>query len=193
MKISEIKALYDQSKDIVAIAGEHIEFKAYAPIYDLKMYTEVYCLSDVIQKDDNGFSIIDFFEKKLAFVFVMLVSYTNIEPEIKGDYDFVMESGLWQLIIDHYKDTDILWELQALIDDTLEQKIKAENSIEASVIKVKNKLFEVADKIIEKLPDEKGIKRILAEAKNQINKIKPEQLGRLQEVFEIQKATNGVK
>jgi hypothetical protein len=194
VKISELKTLYEQTKDIVAIGKEHIEFNDYASIYDLELYTEVHCLSDAIQKDENEFATINVFEKAISFVFVVLVAYTNVAPEIKGDYDFVMQSGLWQYIVDHFKGTDTLRNLEILINKTLEQKIKSINSIEASVIKVKNKLFELAEKVNTQLGkfDLKELQKVGKSLIKDLNK-NPETINRLKDVLLINKETNGVK
>jgi hypothetical protein len=149
----------------------------------------------------DGFYTIDPFSKEITVDLTLVKHYSNLELDIDNVnvngteidiYDYIVSNGVVNEIKEQMdcREYDLFIDL---LDEAIYNKLQSENSIEASVVKAKNKLFELADKIVEKLPDEKGIKRILTEAKNQINKIKPEQLNHLKEVFDLKQSIDGVK
>ena len=149
----------------------------------------------------DGFYTIDPFSKEITVDLTLVKHYSNLELDVDNVrvndieidiYDYIVSNG----IVDEIKEQMDCREYDLfidLLDEAIHNKLQSENSIEASAVKVKNVLSNFADKIIEKLPDEKGIKRILADAKNQINKIKPEQLNHLKEVFDLKQSIDGVK
>jgi hypothetical protein len=154
-----------------------------------------------VTADANGFYTVDLFSKKITIDLTLVKHYSNLELDIDNVnvdgieidiYDYIVSNGIVDEVKEQmdYKEYDLFIDL---VDETIYNKLQSENSVEASVVKVKNVLSNFADKIIEKLPDEKGIKRILADAKNQINKIKPEQLNHLKEVFDLKQSIDGVK
>lgn len=189
---------------------DKVKIKKYISIYTKNLLINGYhdeessidgIIDRCVTANTDGFYILDPFSKKITIDLTLVKHYSNLELDIDNVmvdnikiniYDYIVSNG----IVDEIKEQMDCREYDLfidLVDEVIYNKLQSENSIEASVIKVKNVLINFTDKIIEKLPDEKGIKRILADAKNQINKIKPEQLNHLKEVFDLKQSIDGVK
>ena len=208
IKISEL--INENGEFDYAQFKDKLEVKKYLSIYTKQLLIEgfsdeedsiVGIVDRCVIENDNGYFVVDYFSKQIVVDLTLIKHYSNLELDVEtvnvngkevNIYDYICENG----VINEVKEQITYYEYDKfmdLLDETIQNKLQSENSIEASAVKVKNKLFELADKIVEKLPDEKGIKRILADAKNQINKIKPEQLNHLKEVFDLKQSIDGVK
>lgn len=143
--------------------------------------------------DNNGYFIVDYFAKEVVLDLTLIKHYSNLELDIDnvvvnekeiGIYDYIVENGVVEYIKSNILKVELISFLNFL-GDCIQNKLNSENSIEASVVKFKNEILNRADTLINKLPDEKGIKKIINEAKNAINKIKPEQIDRLRDAFDL--------
>jgi len=208
IKISEL--INENGEFDYAQFKDKLEVKKYLSIYTKQLLIEgfsdeedsiVGIVDRCVIENDNGYFVVDYFSKQIVVDLTLIKHYSNLELDVEtvnvngkevNIYDYICENG----VINEVKEQITYYEYDKfmdLLDEAIHNKLQSENSIEANVVKVKNVLSNFADKIIEKLPDEKGIKRILVDAKNQINKIKPEQLNHLKEVFDLKQSIDGVK
>lgn len=141
-----------------------------------------YGIIDDCIKEKDGMYYVDYISKEISFVIAMVQRYTNIEfddVEIHNTlYDFCITSGIWNIVLNGIP-TDELYMVKNLLDNTLEQELKIKNSIEG----ILNRNLQA---FIEKIPNEKSIKKLIAEIPKQINKIKPEQLGLIKDMVKQQ-------
>ena len=166
MLISEIKEQIEAGKSV----DDLLEVKQYLSIIEKNLIVNKIIDSCIVLDEINGLSKIDYFYKKLTSDVSLLVNYTNIEfsENLIEDYDCLCENVGIERILNQIPITEVEFILD-LVDCELTQIIKLNNSIEGILA---NRL----QALINKVPDEKGIKKLMTEAQKQINKIKPENL-----------------
>jgi len=166
MLISEIKEQIEAGKSV----DDLLEVKQYLSIIEKNLIVNKIIDSCIVLDEINGLSKIDYFYKKLTSDVSLLVNYTNIEfsENLIEDYDYLCENVGIERILNQIPITEVEFILD-LVDCELAQIIKLNNSIEGI-------LASKLDKLIEKIPDQKGIKKIMNDIPKQINKIKPENL-----------------
>lgn len=166
MLISEIKEQIEAGKSV----DDLLEVKQYLSIIEKNLIVNKIIDSCITIDEINGLSKIDYFYKKLTSDVSLLVNYTNIEfsENLIEDYDYLCENVGIERILNQIPITEVEFILD-LVDCELIQIIKLNNSIEGI-------LASKLDKLIEKIPDQKGIKKIMNDIPKQINKIKPENL-----------------
>ena len=91
------------------------------------------------------------------------------------NYDLMNENGTLQFILDEIPASEINF-FNSTLDSMIKQEIGIHNSVGAV-------LDRSIGKMLDKLPDEKGIKKIIADIPKQVNKIKPDNLQLLIDIF----------
>ena len=139
-----------------------IELKKYIPIMEKQKFT-----IDVISActdDIDNFVSVDRFKMRVYFDIKMLCLYTNLEiadyfDEMVAQYDVLCENGLLNKVIDAIgEDYNAM---SNVLNDALEELL-VQNSIDAQVVKISNKINFIIDTISEKM-DEVDLKSILPE------------------------------
>ena len=166
MQISELKTKIEEGKSIQDL----IEVKQYLSIIEKQLIGSKIIDSCIVIDDESNLYKIDYFYKKLTSDVSLLVNYTNIEfsENLIEDYDYLAENVGIEWILNQIPISEVEFILD-LVDCELAQIVKLNNSIEGILA---NRL----QALINKVPDEKGIKKLMTEAQKQINKIKPENL-----------------
>ena len=166
MQISELKTKIEEGKSIQDL----IEVKQYLSIIEKQLIGSKIIDSCIVIDDESNLYKIDYFYKKLTSDVSFLVNYTNLEfsENLIEDYDYLAENVGIEWILNQIPISEVEFILD-LVDCELAQIVKLNNSIEGILA---NRL----QALINKVPDEKGIKKLMTEAQKQINKIKPENL-----------------
>ena len=166
MLVQEIKEKIEAGKSV----DDLLEVKQYLSIIEKNLIVNKIIDSCIVLDEINGLSKIDYFYKKLTSDVSLLVNYTNIEfsENLIEDYDYLAENVGIEWILNQIPISEVEFILD-LVDCELAQIVKLNNSIEGILA---NRL----QALINKVPDEKGIKKLMTEAQKQINKIKPENL-----------------
>ena len=156
---------------------------------------------ELLREDDNGYFIVDHFSRQIALDLTLVQHYSNIELDIDdvtvdgkqiNIYDYIVENG----IVNEVKELMDCREYDFFIDlleESIQNKLDSENSIEASVVKVKNRIFELVDKANVQL-DKFNLKELQKVGKSLIKDLNknPEVIDRLKDVLLINKEVNGV-
>ena len=166
MQISELKTKIEEGNSIQDL----IEVKQYLSIIEKQLMANKIIDSCIVIDDESNLYKIDYFYKKLTSDVSFLVNYTNLESSenLIEDYDYLAENVGIEWILNQIPISEVEFILD-LVDCELAQIVKLNNSIEGILA---NRL----QALINKVPDEKGIKKLMTEAQKQINKIKPENL-----------------
>jgi len=134
-------------------------------------------LDGCLETDENGIITCNYFMKKLLTDLKIVANYSDIEfsDEVVLDYDFLNESDIVNIIKERINKSELEF-IEEMVDKSIEQKIRVGNSLG-------NILASKLEKLISKIPDEKGIKGIIKEAQKSLNKIKPENMEILKGMF----------
>lgn len=127
----------------------------------------------------NNWAKIDRIQLEIMKVLGIIQGYTNIEisEDLKQqviEYEYIMSSGIYKKIRENALE-DIV-DLEDLLWETIKDRISEFNSIEAVVKRA-------LDKVIEKVPDVKEMNKLITKFPTVLNKIKPENLNIIKEVF----------
>jgi hypothetical protein len=163
MFISEIKddeGLYN---------GKTFEVKSHISFIEKKILCEQ-IIDSCLVADENNMVSCDFFMKYLLTNMKIVALFTDLEfgEESVQEYDFLNENELMDYILNRIDDCEISF-INEMINKEIEQRIRMGNSIESIIA---SRL----DKLIDKVPDQKSIKKILNDIPKSVNKIKPENL-----------------
>jgi hypothetical protein len=166
IKLSEIKSKEDFEKIIVA---KYLGFSIKKVMIDN--------IIEFCKIPQNNLVKIDYARLEMVKTISIITEYTNIEiPEnIISAYDYIKENKIDKYIFEKINQDEIMF-----INNTLDSEIKQINDIDNSLQGVLSKSL---NDIIEKIPDEKAITKILKEVPKSINKIKPETLVVLKNIF----------
>lgn len=181
MQVSELK---QKLEDNLTFSDLGIEIKHYIPFIEKKILIES-IIDGSIEYEDNGLVSVNLFIKELNEKLGIIVNYTNIEIDGENtvrDFDVLCELGIIDYILNNMNKNEIYF-IEDMICESIEQRIKLENSVEGILSKGINK-------IVEKLPNEKSIKKILNDIPKSVNKIKPENLEILKGIFNKQGDSN---
>jgi len=154
-----------------------------------------------IVEDDNGYFIVDHFSRQIALDLTLVQHYSNIELDIDevtvdgkqiNIYDYIVENG----IVNEVKELMDCREYDFFIDlleESIQSRLDSENRIEANVVKIRNKIFELVDKANVQL-DKFNLKELQKVGKSLIKDLNknPEVIDRLKDVLLINKEVNGV-
>ena len=163
---------------------EGVEIKSYLSTIEKKVIIDN-IINGSVETDDNSIIKINFFNKKLISDISLITNYTNLifsDDNSIDDYDFITQYKILNHIIKHI-DSDELEFIYNMVEDELEQQIKIGNSLESVIVNGLNKL-------IDKIPDEKSMNKLISNLPKSINKIKPENLAVLKGIFNQQNNQN---
>lgn len=132
---------------------EKLNIKRYIPVMDKKMIA-----MDVIAActdDLDGFVEVDRFTMGIYFDMCVLQKYTNLEvsfdfDEMITEYDNLCEFDLVNIIISYFENDYI--KCKDILNDELESFL-VQNSLEAQVIEVVNKINALLDEVSDKFAD----------------------------------------
>jgi len=149
---------------------EGVEIKSYLSTIEKKVIIDN-IINGSIETDDNSIIKINFFNKKLITDISLVTNYTNLifsDDNSIEDYDFLSQYKILHYIIKNimYDELDFIYNM---IEDELDQQIKIVNSLESVLANGINKL-------IDKIPDEKSMNKLINNLPKVLNKIKPENL-----------------
>lgn len=211
MEIVKISTLINENGEFnTAKFQDKLEVKKYLSIYTKKLLIEgLHDEEDNIDgivdrcviENDNGYFVVDYFRKQIVVDLTLIKHYSNLELDIDNVnvngkeidiYDYICENG----IVNEVKEQINYYEYDKFMDllnETIQNKLNSENSIEANVIKVKNKLLELVDKVNVQL-DKFNLKELQKVGKSLIKDLNknPDAIERIATVLEINKKTNGV-
>lgn len=179
MNIKEIKEKLQND----TLKLEELNIKTYLPLLNKKILVDNIC-TDIIEYDENGLAFVNEVQKKITLCISTLLNFCDVEileednmEDVIEVLDLLFESGKYNEI-EGYIGSDLdelLWAVEAEIENI---KLR-NNSLESIVAKGLNK-------IINTLPNDKQIKKLMAEIPKQINKIKPEQLRLIKDMVKQQ-------
>ena len=209
IKISEL--IDDNGEFNYAKFKDKLEVKKYLSIYTKQLLIEgfgdeedsiVGIVDRCVIENDNGYFVVDYFSKQIVVDLTLIKHYSNLELDVEtvnvngkevNIYDYICENG----VVNEVKEQITYYEYDKfmdLLDETIQNKLKSENSIEANVIKVKNKLFGLADKVNVQL-DKFNLKELQKVGKSLIKDLNknPEVIDRLKDILLINKEVKGEK
>jgi len=179
-----INELPDNQILIMSEILESVEIKSYLSTIEKRIIVDN-IINGCIEIDENSIMKVNFFNKKLISDISLVTNYTNLifsDDNSIEDYDFLVQYKILHYIIKHI-DSDELDFIEYMVENELEQQIKIGNSLESVIAKGLNKL-------IEKIPDEKSMNKLINNLPKSINKIKPENLAVLKGIFNQQNNQN---
>lgn len=208
IKISEL--INENGEFNYAKFQDKLEVKKYLSIYTKQLLIEgfsdeedsiVGIVGRCIVEDDNGYFIVDHFSRQIALDLTLVQHYSNIELDIDevtvdgkqiNIYDYIVENG----IVNEVKELMDCREYDFFIDlleESIQSRLDSENRIEANVVKIRNKIFELVDKTNVQL-DKFNLKELQKVGKSLIKDLNknPEVIDRLKDVLLINKEVNGV-
>lgn len=157
MLITEIKSINDIA-----------ETKIYLPLMEKELIINK-IIDTIVDVDENNLIKIDFIHLDFFFDLEILKSYFSIEiPKdietinLLNAYDYLCENDIVSQLKTRI-DEDYEY-LIGLLDKEIKQKIENNNSLSAVLAKTLNK-------IVAKLPDEKGMQKMINSIPKAINKI----------------------
>ena len=149
---------------------EGVEIKLYLSTIEKRIIVDN-IINGCIEIDEISIMKVNFFNKKLISDISLITNYTNLrfsDDNSIEDYDFLTQYKILNHIIKHI-DSDELDFIYNMVEDELEQQIIIGNSLESVIAKGLNKL-------IDKIPDEKSMNKLINNLPKVLNKIKPENL-----------------
>lgn len=168
IKVTEIVKKIKKGNDN---AFDGIQIKDYLPISTKRLICEEIAKNSIIEQD--GVKIKDSIAYEIAFDLIIVSFYTNVD--IDENYDEACEYK----IIDYIKDNMNQSEREFISEHSfnmIQYEINTYNSLSGVVSRNLQKL-------IDKVPDDKQIKKLVTDIPKQINKIKPEQLELIKEII----------
>lgn len=157
MLITEIKSIEDIT-----------ETKTYLPLMEKELIINK-IIDTIVDVDENNLVKIDFIHLDFFFDLEILKSYFLIEipqdidtKDLLNAYDYLCGNDILPQLKTRI-DEDYEY-LIGLLDKEIKQKVEINNSISAVLAKTLNK-------IVEKLPDQKGIQKMINSIPKAINKI----------------------
>lgn len=126
----------------------------------------------ICTNEEQNIKRIDYVLKQFAFEFSLISQYTNLNFENNevnvNLYDELKEHGTIDAIIEQIPKSELDF-IYNILEKEIEQIQLVDNSISVVISNVLNT-------IIDKLPDEKGMTKLIKDLPKQINKINPEKL-----------------
>ena len=136
---------------------------------------------------DNGLHILNHNSLNLAFRILLVEKYSNLTlpKDYMQSYDLLTSSGLYDLIYESIPVKE-LSDLNVVLENYIEterDEYEQKNSIQYIIKDGLNKL-------IEKIPNEDGMKEFIKNASNELNNLNPENLKFVQEFMKLNKGEN---
>jgi|WetSurMetagenome_2_1015567.scaffolds.fasta_scaffold29952_2 hypothetical protein len=182
MKFEEFKIEHEKQENAV----NKLEIRQYVPLTTKKMIAEIIAEKCVVKSSKENINLsmfeIDYVHLIVSKMSAIISAYTDLKlsEDAYTEIDYLKSEKIYEAIITIIKDD--VKELDEIIDKELENKLKAQNSIEGILINTVNTL-------ISKIPDEKTANKFIGNFIKKIDKviknIKPEQ------IEELKKLTNG--
>ena len=150
---------------------KEIKIKSYLPVSTKKLMCEEIAKNSIVEQD--SMKVKDSISYAIAFDLMVTSFYSNVD--IDENYDEACEYG----IIDYIKDNMNQNEREFISEHSyymIQNEINTYNSLSGVVSRNLQKL-------IDKVPDDKQIKKLVTDIPKQINKIKPEQLELIKEII----------
>jgi len=181
MKIQELVEKLSQNE--VIELNTLIQFKSYISFAEKTLICNN-IIEASLEKNDDDILTCNYFHKKLMTDISIITHYTDIEMSDKflQDYDTLCKYDIINIVLDNINKNDKEFILQ-MVDKSIEQQIKISNSLESVIAKTLNNL-------ISKIPDEKSLNKMMANMSKNLNKIKPENLNMMKELFSQNKVQN---
>lgn len=142
-----------------------LNIKSYIPLTEKKILIEKILDICIIEEEIKR---IDFSLKEFAYEIMLLKLYSNINIEtddIIEIYDELKYQGIINEVLNLIPDSE-----KEFIDYVLQKEIEQIQLVDNSLSSVVNKQM---NKLISKLPDQKGIEKLIKELPKQINKLDP--------------------
>lgn len=161
-----------------------IDVKHYIPFAHKQLLCEkVIDVSTLV--DENGIVSCSYFLKKLATDINILSFYTDLEfnENTEEDYDFLVQSGLFDDILDHIADGELDF-IDEMINKEIEQKIMIGNSL-GNVVASK------LEKLIDKIPTDKQLKSLSKTLIKDVNKLDWDKVPMLKQMWETANGKSG--
>lgn len=117
---------------------------------------------------------IDFTLKEFSYEYILVSEYSNINfdvEDIAGLYDELKEYGVIDNIIKLIPNSEV-----EFINCILQNEIEQIQLVDNSMINIANQAL---NKLVEKMPDQKGLIKIIKELPKQFNKVSPDSLKNL--------------
>lgn len=187
IKVGELKKavkLEQENKEKVSqisFNGLIIDVKNYLTITE--KITLVKSIYESAVDTDNGLHIVDRNSLDIAFKIFVTETYTNLTlPQVKGEdgklitdiigsYDMLIESGLFQLIYNAIPKNE-MWNLEEALENHIQAKqdeYEQKNTIQYIV-------KDLLSGLIDKIPNEEGMAKMIAEAKKTIDGFEPDKM-----------------
>ena len=182
MKIQELKEILSQNNKI--IINELIKVKLYVSSIEKKLLVDN-IINGCIELDENYIMKIDYFNKNLVKDISIIANYTDLEfseDDSIAEYDYLIQNDIFDYIIENINEKEIEF-INDLLYDELKQKIDLNNSLTNVIVKTLNNL-------ISKIPDEKSLNKMMSNMTKNLNKIKPENLNMMKDLFSQNKGQN---
>lgn len=126
--------------------------------------------------NQNSLIKIDYALMEMVKTVSIITQYTNIEmlEDIVSAYDYMKENKIDEYVFDKISKDEILF-IEKVIDLEIKQIKELDNSIQSVLSKFLNDL-------VDNLPDEKTINKIIKDIPKSLNKINPETLAVLKKI-----------
>jgi len=125
---------------------------------------------------------IDFAFKEFAYEYLLVQEYSNVNFEVEEVielYDELKEHGVIDQILELIPSLEIKF-----IDAVLQKEIEQIQLVDNSMINIANQAL---NKLVEKIPDQKGLIKLIKELPKQFNKVSPDSLKHLGKAMGISK------
>jgi len=165
-----------------------IKVRPYLPFVQKQLMIED-LIDSCIDENVRNLKKINYAYKQLNTDMQILLNYADIELDseinITEQYDFLKEHGIFNYIIEQMNSNEYV-ELFDLIDKEFNQVLKIDNSVENILSNLTLSISKFLNDILLKIPDEKGLKKIVSE----IKKFNPESVSKVKELMEFVKGSN---
>lgn len=176
MQIEQIKQQLEEGKSLKDI----VQIIPYLPFTQKKILCDN-VINASLEYTENDLLQCDYFTRKIILDMSIIVNYTDVEinqDDILTDYDTLNELGVVEFVLENMNRSEKQF-IEEMISKSIGQRIKIENSLEGILVKGINKL-------VDKIPDEKSINKIIKNIPKVVNKINPENLNVLKDFISKQ-------
>jgi len=138
-----------------------------------------------ISVEEDGFKRVDSAMKRMAIEFSICNQISNIDmsdDDSLETYDSLKESGAIEYILDNFDYNEIKF-ITDCVNEEIEEMYKVDNSIEGIISKG-------LDKLLTKIPDNKGMTKFINNISKQFDKLDPSKLKIVKEVMAWDKGDN---
>ena len=187
LKLSELKEIII-NKNLDKESIESIIKRRYIPFLEKKVIVDQ--IIDTCTYTKNGVVRVDLFDKQFFTDLKVLFAYYDLEDDLDVNeltefYDLLIEGNYLNTFKKNINSNDVQI-LEQMIDTSLDEYVRSNNSLEGVIA---NSI----DKLIERLPDEKNMNKLIKDLPKQINKIDPEKLKYVSEVIGWNKGNKEVE